>query len=361
MRFSVRAFRALVVANLTTFLRNPLPSSGLMIVLILLLFGFRALEGFQGQRLNVVVADQAHTTASDRIVAGLRRFPALNVSVADATAARARLDSGGADLEVLIPPGLGATERTGRLAPGQVEISYRLGGSNNADQAAALVAAAVDQADREVQGAPQVLTVHIRLLNAGLGLLQVFLPGLLTFNVINAGLILAAGIFASYRSSGTLRRIQATGIGPAELVLAHAFSNLLLAGAQVLVMLVAVSLIFGTVVNIPALLAVTMLGYLVFLAIGLAVSGWVRDPQRAPVVATSIAFPLIFIGLFPSSLVAGLPGQVLALLPVSMATHALRAVVAGSGLDSFGGDLLGLAVWAMLALVAAGRVFRWDD
>lgn len=359
MRFSARAFRALVAANLRTFLRNPLPSSGLMIVLVLLLFGFRAIQGLQAQKLNVVVADQANTAASQRIVADLRKSPALKVDETDAATAKSRVGSSSADLEVVIPPGIGAVDGSGKLLPGRVEISYRTGGAG--DQAAALDAAAVDQADRESQGAPQVLTVREHLLNAGLGLLQIFLPGLLAFNVINSGLILAAGIFAGYRSSGALRRIQATGIGPAELVLAHAFSNLLLAAVQVLVMLVAASVIFGTALNISALLAVTMLGYLVFLAIGLAVSGWVRDPQRAPVVATSIAFPLIFIGLFPTSIASGVTGQVIGLLPVSLATHALRAVVSGSGLDSLGGDLLGLALWAVLALVAAGRVFRWDE
>jgi ABC-2 type transport system permease protein len=359
VRFSPRAFRGLVVANLRTFLRNPLPSSGLMVVLVLLLLGVRALEGVQAQKLNLAVADQAHTGASDRIVANLRKFPSLAVSETDAKTAASRLNSGGADVEVLIPPGLGATDSAGHVLAAQVELTYRTGGLG--DQAAALVAAAVDEADREVQAAPQLLTVKSHLLNSGLGLLQIFLPGLLTFNVINAGLILAAGIFAGYRSTGTLRRIQATGIGPAELVLAHAFSNLLLAGAQVLLMLVAASIIFSSSLNVPALLAVTMLGYLVFLAIGLAVSGWVRDPQRAPVVASSIAFPLIFIGLFPSTVVSGLAGQLLALLPVSMATHALRGIVTGSGLGSFGSDLFGLAVWAALALAAAGRVFRWDD
>jgi ABC-2 type transport system permease protein len=359
VRFSVRAFRALVVANLRTFLRNPLPPSGLMVVLVLLLFGFRALEGVQGQKLNVAVVDQAHTAASAQILTNLRRFRSMAVSETDSKSAASRLNSGAADLEVLIPPGLGATDGAGHIVAAQIELSYRTGGPG--DQAAALVAAAVDEADREVQAAPQLLTVRSHLLNSGLGLLQIFLPGLLTFNVINAGLILAAGIFAGYRSTGSLRRIQATGIRPAELVLAHAFSNLLLAGSQVVLMLVAASIIFNSSLNVPALLVVTMLGYLVFLAIGLAVSGWVRDPQRAPVVATSIAFPMIFIGLFPTSVVSGLPGQLLALLPVSMATHALRGIVSGSTLGSFGGDLLGLALWAALALAAAGRVFRWDD
>ena len=359
MSFSLRAFRALLLANLRTFLRNPLPSSGLMVVLILLLFGLRAIEGVQGQPVRLVVADQAKNAASGRILADLQKLPGLAISEANDTVGRRRLTTGAADLELLIPAGAGATDGAGHLQPGAVEVYYRSGGQGG--QAVSLVAAAVDKADRESQGAPQLLTVRTHLLNQAEGIIATVLPGVLAFNVINAGLILAAGIFAGYRTSGTLRRIQATGTRPAELVLAHAASNLLLAGVQVLLMLVAAGIIFGTVLNVPALLGVTMLGYLVFLGIGLAVSGWVRDPQRAPVVATSIAFPLIFLGLFPTSLFGGLAGQVLALLPVTMTTHALHEIVTGSGAGSFGGDLVGLGAWAVAAIAAAGRVFRWDE
>lgn len=359
MRFSVRAFRALLRANLRTFLRNPLPSSGLMVVLVLLLLGIRAIEGVQGQPAKLVVADESHSAASSRIIADLRKLPGLAMSESDAATARSRLGTGASDLELLISANVGATDGAGHLLPGRVDVYYRSGGQ--ADQAASLVAAAVDEADRELQGAPQVLGVRVHLLNSDQRILEAFLPGVLAFNVINAGLILAAGIFAGYRTSGTLRRIQATGIRPAELVLAHAVSNLILAATQVLLILIGAEIVFATTLNVPAMLGVTMLGYLVFLGIGLAVSGWVRDPQRAPVVATSIAFPMIFLGLFPTSLFGGVPGQVLGLLPVTMATHALREIASGSALGSFGGDLVGLAAWAVVALLAAGRVFRWDS
>jgi ABC-2 type transport system permease protein len=357
--FSLRAFRALLVANLKTFRRNPLPSSGLMLVLILLLVGVRALDSVQGQPLKLVVVDQAQTSVSARIVAALAQRPGFAITQADAGAAAARVDSGGADLEVLIPSGVGAVNSSGHLEPAQVVISYRTGGS--ADQAASVVAAAVDQADRLAQGVPPVLTVRRRVLNGNLRLLQLFLPGVLVFNVINAGLIVAAGVFAGYRSSGALRRIKATGIGPAELVLAHAGSNLLLAAGQVLLMLLAASFIYQTPLNVPAMLGATMLGYLVFLGLGLAVSGWVRDPQRAPVVASSIAFPLIFIGLFPPGTVGGVPGLALAALPVSLAANALREIASGSAPGTYAADLGGLALWAVAALAAAARVFRWGD
>lgn len=55
-----------------------------------------------------------------------------------------------------------------------------------------------------------------------------FLPGLLAMNIIQSGLLVAAGAFATYRSTGVLRRIQATGIDAGSFVLAHATSTFLL-------------------------------------------------------------------------------------------------------------------------------------
>jgi hypothetical protein len=59
-------------------------------------------------------------------------------------------------------------------------------------------------------------------------------------------------------------------------------------------------LLFRVHLDLGSMFVVTMLGYLVFLAAGFAISGWVRDPQRAPVVASSIGLPLVFIGLLPT-------------------------------------------------------------
>jgi hypothetical protein len=89
-----------------------------------------------------------------------------------------------------------------------------------------------------------------------------------------------AGVLAGHRSSGVLRRLQATGTAPATFVLAHATSTFLLGVVQTAVLLPAASLLFTVQLNQPLLLAITALGYLVFLALGFAISGWVRDPQR---------------------------------------------------------------------------------
>jgi ABC-2 type transport system permease protein len=354
-----RPYRALTVAILRSSLRNPVASFGVVGLLLMILAGVKYLDSARIAGPSVKLADQSGTAVGRQLADELRRAPGFEVTLAAAGDARRSVDAGSADAAVIIPPGLGEKGADGRLRPAQVQVVFRAGGSG--DQALALVAAAVDRADRGAQGAPQALTATATVENARTGLISVFLPGLLSLNIIQSGLILAAGVFAGYRSTGVLRRVQVTGIAPANLVLAQATAALALGAVQVALLLVAARLLFTVRMDLATLLLVAMLGYLVFLAAGFAIGGWVRDAKQTPVVANSVGMPMIFLGLIPAAFVPPGAATVLAVLPVSLVTHGTRVLVDGGGLSDVRGDLLGLAGWAVVLLAAAGRTFRWDD
>jgi ABC-type polysaccharide/polyol phosphate export permease len=100
-------------------------------------------------------------------------------------------------------------------------------------------------------------------------------------------------------------------------------------------------------------------GYLVFLAMGLAISGWIRDAQRATAMAQTVAFPMIFIALLSAGLPAGV-ASVTRYLPVSYVTDGMQRLSDGGQVPAVAPDLAWLLGWAAVLLVAAGRVFRWD-
>jgi ABC-2 type transport system permease protein len=354
-----RPYRALTVAILRSSLRNPIASFGLFGVLLLMLGGVKYLDSARFNGPSVKLADASSTAVARQLVDELVHTPGFTVTMASPGDARRSVDAGGTDVAVIIPPGFGERDPAGRPRAAQVQVVYRAGGQG--DQALALVGAAVDRVDRRAQGAPQVLTAAAVVENAGIGLIDIFLPGLLSFNIIQSGLILAAGVFAGYRSSGVLRRVRATGIAPANLVLAQATAAMVLGAAQVAMMLAAARLLFTIRLDLPSMLLVAMLAYLVFLAAGFAIGGWITDPKQTPVVAGWVGMPMIFIGLVPAAIVPPAAATVLAVLPVSLLTHGTRVLIEGGGLLDIRGDLLGLTGWAAALLVAAGRTFRWDD
>jgi len=354
-----RPYRALTAAILRTSLRNPVASFGLFAVLVLVLAGVKYLDSARLSGASLKVADEASTPASRQLVQELRGTPGFSVTESGAAEASRSVDAGRTDVAVVIPPGFGATGEGGRPLPAEVVVAYRAGGGG--DQARSLIAADVDLLDRSEQRAPQLLTVRADVRNAGVGLIDLVLPGLLSFNVIQSALLAAAGAFAGYRSAGVLRRVQATGVAPANLVLAHASALFLIGAVQIGLMLAAARLLFTVHLDLPGMFVVAVCGYLVFLAAGFAVSGWVRDPQRAPAIATAIGMPMIFIGLFPAQVFSGTVAAVVGVLPVSFFTHGIRMLVGGAGLAAVRTDLLGLAGWAIVLLAAASRAFRWDD
>ncbi|MBA3944155.1 MAG: ABC transporter permease [Herpetosiphonaceae bacterium] len=358
MNFSMRAYRALTVANLLTYWRNPLATSGLFIGLVLMLGGVRFIDGSHQQRFNVSLSNHATTQAAAELIKALKEEPTLVVTEASDDDGRQRIQNGKADLQLVIPVAFGTSGSDGHPRPSAVDVTYKAGGAGQ--QTLALAAAAVDQVDRQLQGAPQLFAVQSHVLNADASIIDIFLPGLLGFNLVNSGLLVAAGIFAGYRSTGVLRRIQATGTAPINLVLAHATSNLLLSMVQAVLMILIAMVLFTLRLNIFALLAVSLLGYLVFLALGFAISGWIRDAQRAQAMAAAIGFPLIFIGLFPPDVLPAAARPFISRLPIALVTYSMRQIVDGGGLWTVRLDLLGLAIWAVILLVGAGRMFRWD-
>jgi ABC-2 type transport system permease protein len=171
--------------------------------------------------------------------------------------------------------------------------------------------------------------------------------------------MLAAGVFANHRATGVLRRLKATGVGASIFVLSHAASTGLLGTVQTAGILLAASLLFTIHLDLPALFLLLAMGYLVFLAMGLAISGWVKDPQRATAIAQGVAFPMIFVGLLAPELPSGI-AEVARFLPVSYVTDGMQQLGQGGALSSVGPDLAWLTAWAVVLLACAGRLFRWD-
>ena len=75
--------------------------------------------------------------------------------------------------------------------------------------------------------------------------------------------------------------------------------------------------------------------------------------------AQSVAFPLIFIALLSAALPASIT-SITKYLPVSYITDGMQHLGEGGQIGAVELDLVWLASWAIVLLIAAGRVFRWD-
>jgi ABC-2 type transport system permease protein len=359
VRFNRRAYLALTRANLKVYLRSPLGTSSVFLALLFILVAFRLVNFSGAAQVKVGVVARTHSPASERLVGALQKVDTFQVTLLGDGEVGQLLDQSKQDLIVVIPTELGALDSAGRLRPSVVTAAYHAGSPG--EGALTLLRLTLADVNRDLLNEQPVLTLKTSTIEAaGSSVGNFFLPGLLAFNLIQSGLMVASGVFASYKSSGVLRRVKATGIDPASFVLAHATASLVLGAAQTAVLLVAGWALFGIDFSIGALILVTLLGYLVFLALGFAVSGWVKNAQQAPMIAGTIGMPLVFVGLFPVDIFPVPLQAIIHYLPVSFVTDGLRQIVRGAPIESLLSDLLGLGLWAMVLLLGATRAFRWD-
>src|SRR5207302_1631570 len=92
-------------------------------------------------------------------------------------------------------------------------------------------------------------------------------------------------------------------------------------------------------------------------------AGFARDEGAVAAFANLISFPMMFLsGVFFS--LSNEPGwlqPITRLLPLTFLANALRSIsLDGASLWAVRSDLLGLAVWLVVALVLAVRLFKWE-
>jgi len=340
------------------YVRNPVASFSLATALVLLLVLFRLVLSGQTPHTKVAVVDASRTAESAALAGDLRAAGTFDVTMASRAAAARMLDQGDVDMTLAIPADFARRDTAGRPVPVQLQVAYRAGTAGETSLPA--LRGVVEGYDEVTLGEVPSVSVSPTAVHAhSASAVDFLLAGVVAFNVIGGALMVAAGVFANYKSTGVLRRLKATGISPNVFVLSHAAATFVLGLVQTAVILVAAELLFGVHLDLVALFLLLVAGYLVFLAMGLAITGWIRDPQRATAVAQSAAFPMIFIGLSAGLLPAGV-ASVTRYLPVSYVTDGMQRLIDGGQVPAVGQDLAWLAGWAVVLLLAAGRVFRWD-
>lgn len=362
MRFGV--YWALFVASVKMFVRNraALFFSLVVPLLIMLIFGVLNFGGTTQVSLGLV--DQANNQASNVLRTALERTDAFELQAGDRDSELMELGEGHRDLVLVIPYGF-------QLQPARLGaplVAYTNAAKPQQAQVGGLLLnAAISQVilNAGQPGAPGGPVVRIEELpGRDLGYIDFLVPGMLALTVMQLGLFSVAFGFVNLKRTGALRRLFATPTSPAYFLGAQVTSRLLIGLMQVLVLL-GVGLWFGLqlVGSVPLLLAVSVLGSIIFLAMGFAIAGWAKNEDQAAPVANLLSLPMTFLSgvFFPRDAMPDLLQRITEFLPLTYLSEALRRIANdGAGVADISGDLLGLAAWAVIAFVVAVRLFSWE-
>ena len=312
-------------------------------------------------RVDLGIVDEAQNEAAADFIDRLESVSALDTMRGSRAEEWDALAEGRRDLVIILPGDFGAAEN-----PVAIEAWYHGGRTSETEVGLGILRAAIDELNFAITGAERVVALSAQAVDArNLGYIDFLTPGVIGMSIMQLGLFSVAFSFVTMKREGVLRRLLATPLNPATLLIAQVSTRLLVVLMQTLILAAVAVFGFGAEFagNFFAVLLAAALGGAVFLALGFAVSGWARTEQQAAPLANIVSLPMMFLsGVFFSRDVLPDALQVATdYLPLTYLVEAIRGMtVQGDSIIAQWPNLQGLAVWLVVAFVIANRTFRWE-
>lgn len=208
--------------------------------------------------------------------------------------------------------------------------------------------------------------LHTEVVNSrNLTYIDFLLPGILAMSIMQSGVFGVAFSFVILKKRGILRRLLVTPMKNGDFIVAQVSTRLLVLMAQVLIMVGAGVLFFhlhfiGSIFN---MMMVGLLGGIVFLSIGFALSGISKSEDQVAPLANIITLPMLMLSgvFFSRSNLPGFAHAITDFFPLTYLADGLRNIaIEGATLAEVSPQLIGLAVWSVITLFIAIKAFRWE-
>ena len=312
-------------------------------------------------KVDLGIVDQAQNEASAAFINELSGIDALRIATGAAETEQAQLADGQRDVVVILPPDFAASEN-----PAVVRAFYHGGRAGESQVGISILRSALDELNFAITRAERPVTLDARPVAArNLGYIDFLMPGVIGMSIMQLGLFSVAFSFVTMKREGVLRRLLATPLNPATLLIAQVITRLIVVVVQTLILAGVAIFLFGAEFagNFFAVLLAATLGGAVFLALGFAVSGWARSEQQAAPLANIVSLPMMFLSgvFFSRDVLPDILQRITDYLPLTYLVEAIRGMtVQGDSIIAQWPNFLGMAVWLAVAFIIANRTFRWE-
>jgi len=194
------------------------------------------------------------------------------------------------------------------------------------------------------------------------------LPGQLGFSLLSTGVFGTAFVFLSLRITLVIKRFFATPVKRFSIVLGEAMARITFALIGALFIILIGHFAFGfTLVNgvttVIEMLALSLLGVIIFMGFGFVVSGIAKNESTVPPIANLITLPQFLlsgtffsINAFPAWL-----QPICRILPLTFLNDAMRKVAfEGANLFDVSHQILILLLWGVGIYAVAVKTFKWE-
>lgn len=347
---------------------------------------FMAIFGFTGnlgpERVAIGIADNANNALSARFTDALKANPVFDVVEGSEGALRELVLTGDIKMALIVPPGFQDNGRgpDARVPSPEPITALPDGGTPtslpvvvDATQVRELgllmpvLEKALIDAERSLRGTDALFQLEIEDVQArAQNYLAFVIPGLLAMSLMSIAIAGSGFNIVEFRRKGILKRLFVTPLQPKHFISGLVLSRTIICILQLTVVLAIGVFVMGLDIagDFLSLYVVMLMGIAVFLGIGFCLGSIAKTQESIQGVANLVTLPqMLLSGVFYS--IEALPDFIepfAQALPLSFVANGFREIIVnGASLFELGGTLLGLVVWAVIAIGLAIRMFVWKE
>lgn len=327
---------------------------------------FMAIFSFTGSRgageVSIGVTDNARNTLSTGFIDTLKSNDVFKLSESSETDLRAQVQQGNLQLALVIPAGF-SDNGTPAALPVIVDAAQV--------RQLALIMPVLEQAlvsaERKLRGTQPLFSLQVEDVQArAQDYLSFVVPGLLAMSLMSISIAGSGFNIVEYRRKGILKRLFVTPIQPKHFIGGLVLSRTIICIIQLSVVLLIGVLVMGLTIagSVLSLLLFILLGTCVFLSIGFCLGSIAKTQETIQAIGNLVTLPqMLLSGIFyPIESLPEVVQPLAGFLPLSfIATSFRQVIVNGAGLFDLLPQLLGLAVWGVITLLLAIRLFVWKE
>ncbi len=198
----------------------------------------------------------------------------------------------------------------------------------------------------------------------GFRVIDVYVPALIAMVIAFLGLMGLPIALSQHREQGVLKRFRVSPIRLWMVLVAHLVVQVALLVVVSLLLILLADLIFGIkfVLDLPAVIGVSLLGCLALFTLGFALVGLCSSPRTTQAVGSAIFFLMLFTSgaAIPRRQFPPWLQDATDYVPLSHLVDSLTTAWLGQDMGARTGSLLVLAALAVASFVVARLSFRWE-
>ncbi len=337
-----------------------------MPIIIMLIFGLIGFDKVSKIRLGVVTSSPSEATT--QLVDQIKHISAFDITTGTEQEERAALEKGDRSAVLILPDALlSPTPAKGAPTPATVTVLANAGQPQQSQTAVTVLGQILDKMTLTITKAPQLFSLDVQQVNSrNLKYIDFLLPGIVALAIMQMSVFSVAFVFVDYKEKGILKRLLATPMKPRQFVTANVITRLCIAFVQAAILIAVGVLIFHAHVlgSVLLLLPIILLGGVMFLGLGFAISGLAKTVDAVPAIANLIVFPMLFLGgtFFPLDTMPVWLQHIVKYLPLTYLSGAIRSVmVEAADFQAISHDLIWMLIWAVVLVFLAIFSFSFEE